>query len=68
MPYEISLDERLAGYALEDATGVEGHPTKIVVQEFTSSEDGELFISRLVCGAKWCGKLLWLAAASFCTS
>lgn len=47
MPYEIQLEERLAGYALEDATGIEGHPVKIAVREFTSSEDGELFISRL---------------------
>jgi len=47
VPYEIQLDERPAGYALEDATGIEGHPVKVAACEFTSSEDGELFVSRL---------------------
>ncbi len=47
MPYKIQLTEKPAGYASEDATGIEGHPVKVVVCEFTSSEDGELFISRL---------------------
>jgi hypothetical protein len=46
MPYEIRFDSRPAGYALEGATG-EGQPIRIAVREFTSSEDGELFISRL---------------------
>ena len=32
---------------MEDATGIEGHPSKVAVREFTSSDDGELFISRL---------------------
>ncbi|HEV8717539.1 MAG TPA: hypothetical protein VGX03_32550 [Candidatus Binatia bacterium] len=47
MPYEIQLDERPAGYALEAASGEEGRPVKIAAREFTSSEDGALFISRL---------------------
>lgn len=47
MPYEIKLDERPAGYAMEAASGVEGTPRRVVVREFTSSEDGELFITRL---------------------
>jgi len=47
MPYEIQLDGKPAGYSLDDATGIEGHPTRVVVSEFTSSEDGEVFISRL---------------------
>lgn len=45
MPYQITLDWRPAGYSLENAT--EGQPVRVVVREFTSSEDGELFISRL---------------------
>lgn len=47
MPYEITLDERPAGYAMHDATGVEGQSVEVVVREFTSSEDGELFVTRL---------------------
>lgn len=47
MPFEITLDAPFAGYAMEDATGIEGHPSKIAVREFTSSDDGELFVSRL---------------------
>lgn len=45
MPYSITLDKAPAGYVLENAT--EGGLVKIAVTEFTSSEDGELFISRL---------------------
>lgn len=45
MPYEIVLDHPPAGYVAEPPTG-EGY-VKVIVREFTSSEDGELFISRL---------------------
>jgi len=47
MPFTVQLKELPCGYALDDATGVEGSPTRVVVREFTSSEDGELLISRL---------------------
>ncbi len=47
MPYEITFDKPPAGYAMENASGQEGHLVKVAVREFTSSEDGELFISRL---------------------
>ena len=47
MPYDVTLRERPLGYAAEDATGIEGHPAKVIISEFTSSEDGELLISRL---------------------
>lgn len=46
MPYEIRLDAPPAGYALESATE-EGQTVRVAVREFTSSEDGELFVSRL---------------------
>jgi hypothetical protein len=46
MPYELKLDDRPAGYALETAAG-QGQLIKVAVREFTSSEDGELFVSRL---------------------
>ena len=46
MPYEIRLDAPPAGYALESATE-EGQTVHVAVREFTSSEDGELFVSRL---------------------
>jgi hypothetical protein len=45
MPFEVRLDEPPAGYALESAT--EGETARVAVREFTSSEDGELFVSRL---------------------
>ena len=32
---------------METSSGVEGEPGRVAVREFTSSEDGELFISRL---------------------
>lgn len=47
MPYEIKLDQTPGGYAMDDATGVEGSSIRVVVQEFTSSDDGEEFITRL---------------------
>lgn len=47
MPYELKLDERPAGYAIEGATGEEGTLVRVAVREFTSSEDGEHFLSRL---------------------
>ena len=47
MPFEITLDAPPAGYAMHHSSGVEGTPTLIAVREFTSSEDGELFLSRL---------------------
>lgn len=45
MPHEVKLNEIPAGYALE--TAQDGQPVSVAVREFTSSEDGELFISRL---------------------
>src|SRR5438093_11845177 len=47
MPYQVVLKERPIGYAAEHAAGIEGHPAKVIVREFSSSEDGDLFISRL---------------------
>lgn len=47
MPFELVLKELPLGYAMADATGVEGAPARVLFREFTSSEDGELFISRL---------------------
>jgi hypothetical protein len=47
MPFEIILAQRPAGYAAEAAKGVEGHPLRVITREFTSSEDGDKFISRL---------------------
>lgn len=46
MPYEIRFDSPPAGYALDSATG-EGSRVRVVFREFTSTEDGELFVSRL---------------------
>jgi hypothetical protein len=43
--YEVRLDAPPAGYALESAT--EGQTARVAVREFTSSGDGEVFISRL---------------------
>lgn len=45
MPHEVRLNELPAGYALETAT--EGQTARVAVREFTSSENGELFVSRL---------------------
>ena len=47
MPFEVRLTKRPVGYALEDATGIEGQPVKVLTREFLSSEDSDLFISRL---------------------
>ena len=47
MPYTISFEKPPAGYVMENVSSVEGNLIKIAVREFTSSEDGELFISRL---------------------
>lgn len=45
MPFEIKLKEVSVGYA---QTSVQkGENASIIVREFTSSEDGDLFISRL---------------------
>ena len=45
MPYEIRLDHVPAGYAGTCAEA--GEEIDIVVREFTSTEDGQLFIARL---------------------
>ena len=45
MPFEIKFDIPPAGYSLTAARG--GDKVKVSVIEFTSSEDGDLFISRL---------------------
>jgi hypothetical protein len=45
MPYIIKLDGIPAEYALNLVRKGEG--ANIIVREFTSSEDGDLFISRL---------------------
>jgi hypothetical protein len=47
MPFDVVLDAPPAGYAMHHSSGVEGAPALIAVWEFTSSEDGELFLSRL---------------------
>ncbi len=47
MPYQLKLEGVPAGYAMQDATGTEGSPVPVVVREFSSSDDGELFVSRL---------------------
>jgi hypothetical protein len=47
MPVEFVLDAPPAGYSMANASGVEGNPAWIAVREFTSSEDGDLFVSRL---------------------
>lgn len=46
MPHEIQLAELFAGYALETATEA-GQTISVATREFTSSENGELFVSRL---------------------
>lgn len=45
MPYEIKFDMPPAGYSVSTARG--GENVKISIIEFTSSEDGDLFVSRL---------------------
>jgi hypothetical protein len=45
MPYEIKFDMPPAGYSVSTARG--GENVKVSVIEFTSSEDGDLFVSRL---------------------
>jgi hypothetical protein len=45
MAFEVQLDAPPAGYALESA--LEGETARVAVREFTSSVDGELFVSRL---------------------
>jgi hypothetical protein len=45
MPFEIKLDEPVHGYTLDAA--LEGQTVAVRFEEFTSSENGELFISRL---------------------
>jgi hypothetical protein len=45
MPYEVVFDGLPAGYSMKAARTGEECP--LIVREFTSSEDGELFISRL---------------------
>src|SRR2546423_116208 len=47
MPHQITLDSVPAGYVVESSSEERPGLTKIVVREFTSSEDGELLISRL---------------------
>jgi hypothetical protein len=46
MPYEIVFDNLPIGYAAEAARSA-GQTVKVITNEFTSSEDGDLFISRL---------------------
>jgi len=48
MPHEITLDSVPAGYIVDPSSKEAPGVAKIVVREFTSSEDGELFISRLM--------------------
>src|SRR5262249_15455649 len=45
MPIEIKLEQLPAGYAVHGANS--GQVVNVRVREFTSSEDGQLFISRL---------------------
>lgn len=45
MPFEVSLTEPFSGYALADAADGEMFP--LAVTEFTSSADGERFLSRV---------------------
>jgi hypothetical protein len=47
MPYDIRFAKAPAGYAMENSAAGEERLVKIAVREFTSSEDGELFMSRL---------------------
>lgn len=45
MPYEIKFGMTPAGYSMSSAKG--GESVKVSIIEFTSSEDGDLFVSRL---------------------
>ena len=45
MPVEIRLPQAKLGYA--GTHGRKGDPIAVILREFTSSEDGNLFISRL---------------------
>lgn len=45
MPYEITLNDLPAGYAASAAK--KGDNVSLITREFTSSEDGDIFISRL---------------------
>ena len=45
MPFEVKIDGAPAGYSLAGAR--HGELCNVIVREFTSSEDGDLFISRL---------------------
>jgi hypothetical protein len=45
LPYQVVLGHRPAGYTRTGA--LEGDEVEVVAREFTSSEDGELFVSRL---------------------
>ena len=47
MPYEITFDNIPAGYSLSSSKKGETGTIQVSVREFTSSEDGDLFISRL---------------------
>jgi hypothetical protein len=45
MPFNIVLDELPAGYSISSVK--KGNNATVITREFTSSEDGDLFISRL---------------------
>ena len=45
MPFETKLQEMLAGYTMNGAR--QDELVQVIVREFTSSEDGDFFISRL---------------------
>jgi hypothetical protein len=45
MPHEVQFDRLPAGYSVKAVRA--GEPCPLIAREFTSSEDGELFISRL---------------------
>jgi hypothetical protein len=46
MPFEIRFDNLPAGYAAQDKKEGDTHAS-VIATEFTSSEDGDLFVSRL---------------------
>jgi hypothetical protein len=45
MPFEVRLNEPIHGYTLD--SGLEGQEVRVRFAEFTSSQDGELLVSRL---------------------
>jgi hypothetical protein len=47
MPWHFELENIPAGCALEDATGVAGTPAPVIIREFVSSDQGEVFLSRV---------------------